>query len=304
MFKYLFILFILSFTVESVRAESPTPIGTETCLGCHDGATPRSVHAASDCEACHGPGSDHAENDGDPKRIVQPTAHPERMAELCLTCHGRDPHVAAFRFGAHARAKVRCFTCHKVHTPEFHRSHSEVASGRKKQTPPYDFPEWDGPIEPSALLKLPEPRICYTCHPSVRTDFVKPFVHPVPDPIATEAGDRERSLVRCGSCHDPHSSRPAGRSVAGRSEATCGACHLDKSPPFAFEHEAGREEGCAACHRPHGSSRPNLLKTGAEFVCRSCHNSMSPGHGSRQGGNCLACHPEFHGSHLSPRFLE
>jgi hypothetical protein len=41
----------------------------------------------------------------------------------------------------------------------------------------------------------------------------------------------------------------------------CYKCHADKQGPFVFEHAPLKVEGCTACHDPHGSANPKLLKT-------------------------------------------
>src|SRR5688500_4168762 len=99
----------------SPRTETqvPTPIavaeyvGTETCLGCHEGldrainqtvhgkaAHPRSPAAAQGCESCHGPGSRHIEDPADDTAIRKFTRMaPRDVGETCLTCHTKTPHT-------------------------------------------------------------------------------------------------------------------------------------------------------------------------------------------------------------------
>jgi predicted CXXCH cytochrome family protein len=117
--------------------------GAETCQACHDelhAALQKTAHerllrnARADqngCEACHGPGQDHVDNNGDRNKIVTYTDMPKKVVrQRCRLCHevsADKPHVAQ---------GVGCLDCHSMH-------HFQ---------------------ENKALLVLPGTRLCQKCH--------------------------------------------------------------------------------------------------------------------------------------------
>ena len=80
----LLMLTVRGWPSEELSAGELSPAGADTCLGCHNGenmrvifrtphgqrADPESPMASLQCEACHGPGADHAD-----RRLVGPV-HP------------------------------------------------------------------------------------------------------------------------------------------------------------------------------------------------------------------------------------
>jgi predicted CXXCH cytochrome family protein len=100
------------------------------------------------------------------------------------------------------------------------------------------------------------------------------------------------------------------RQVREEGKEQCLSCHKDKRGPFMFEHEAGAEEGCVACHAPHGGPGSHMLKVRAvHILCLSCH-SKDMGKGAPHGrastttmGDCQRCHSAIHGSNVDPFLL-
>ena len=67
--------------------------------------------------------------------------------------------------------------------------------------------------------------------------------------------------VTCVDCHDVHkgsSIRGGGAALADRTE-TCLRCHTAQAGPLIYPHGAIREEGCTACHNPHGTVNDKML---------------------------------------------
>jgi len=117
--------------------------GSETCQACHDelhASFQNTAHARllrnaraerNGCEACHGPGQIHVDNNGDRSKIVTYTDMPKKVVrQRCGLCHevsADKPHVAK---------GVGCLDCHSMH-------HFQ---------------------ENKALLVLPATRLCQKCH--------------------------------------------------------------------------------------------------------------------------------------------
>ncbi len=264
-----------SFQVANAQA---TRVGSDMCGVCHDdvyATFSNTLHRDSECEDCHGSGSQHVDTGGD---LPLPfTGKPDRSATLqCLGCHQEGAEYSGFLASAHGRNSVSCVACHSVHpvTPNF------------------------------GLLKEEQKDLCTSCHPATRAEFRKPFHHPVLE-----------GAVLCSDCHSSHNEddRPL-RPLAVGPEEDCLSCHSDKKGPFVFEHPPGLVNGCATCHEPHGSINPKMLRrTQVAQLCLECH-SMTPGvaagqppsfHDIRSARfrNCTVCHREIHGSNVDPAFL-
>jgi DmsE family decaheme c-type cytochrome len=139
-----------------------------------------------------------------------------------------------------------------------------------------------------------EPDLCMVCHQDVAAQFRLPNRHPL-----------GRGAVTCGSCHDPHAGKSRSLSLELRKER-CSTCHRDKRGPFLFEHEADRQDGCVACHVPHGSANRRLLThRRVSDLCIQCH--VTPASHNLAGGsafrNCLNCHGNIHGSYVDENFF-
>ncbi|RPJ53630.1 MAG: DmsE family decaheme c-type cytochrome [Acidobacteria bacterium] len=264
---------------QQAATEPPTKVGNETCLTCHDiGADfSHTPHAKQECEACHGPGSVHADTGGEDKSVSF-KAHPPKWAnQQCMACHGDEPEVSDFFKAAHGRNGLACTSCHEIHPPD-------VRFG---------------------LLKAKEVSLCIGCHQTARADFLKPFHHPVLE-----------GAMKCSDCHSPHEEnlRPMMRRAAGSAQA-CVSCHSDKRGPFVFEHVPVRVNNCESCHRPHGAINERLLRRNeVHMLCLECH-SLTPNvltaqppafHDIRSPRfrECTTCHRQIHGSNADPVFLK
>jgi DmsE family decaheme c-type cytochrome len=266
-------------------------VGAETCKTCHEDIynsfekTPhwkttydsRRGAAFQGCEACHGAGADHVNGGGDKTKIFTfKNVDPEKISERCLTCHVYGEEHSNFDRSAHNTNNVTCIDCHSPH----HAKESQY------------------------LLKAKQPDLCYGCHLDVRSAFNKPFHHRV-----------NEGLVRCTDCHNQHGGflTKQLRSTAAQ-DAVCFKCHVDKAGPFVFEHAAVAAEGCVACHTPHGSSNPRLLKRSqVNLLCLECHtltlDSGVPGapsfHNQAQKYQaCTMCHTQIHGSNFDRFFFK
>jgi DmsE family decaheme c-type cytochrome len=262
-------------------------VGSETCEACHSeigtkfAENPHSrlalLHGGKGvtCESCHGPGREHVEGGGGNLEtlFLFNKATPKDVDAKCLECHASSH--PNFDRSAHGAADVSCVSCHSVH-----KSAGE-----------------------DSLLKVSQPKLCYTCHTDVKPAFTQPFHHKV-----------NEGLMNCSDCHDPHGTfkqKELQSSVAG--DAVCVKCHTEKAGPFVYEHPPVKTEGCTSCHYPHGSPNPRLLtRNNVNQLCLQCHsasmNFNAPGTPSfhnmaNQYQACTACHTQIHGSNTSNVFF-
>lgn len=275
---------------ESHAAEPElTEGGADTCLTCHNDpsmqvifrtphgqqADPESPMAQLQCEACHGPGGDHAD-----RRQPRPGHAPvvnfgagaassvEAQNEVCMDCH-QDDVTLAWTGSVHERNETSCASCHQVHAK----------------------------VDPVSL-QAEQSNICFDCHQQQRADSLKPSAHPI----------RFNQMV-CGDCHSPHASVSSGQLTRNTTNELCLSCHQEFRGPVLFDH-APVSEDCSLCHQPHGSIHPALLTRRPPLLCQSCHSQA--GHPSASftsntlpGNNpsaytlersCMNCHTQVHGS--------
>lgn len=160
------------------KADALQYVGSDTCKTCHEDVgkgfeqgphwkTNMSKHQGPQwqgCEACHGPGKEHAES-GDPSNIIRfPSLTREEASKRCLGCHEFTKEHANFLQSEHLKNNVGCVDCHAIHHPQVERK----------------------------LLRASQPMLCYSCHLEVKKDS-KPFHQRV-----------NGELTSCTNCHNPH----------------------------------------------------------------------------------------------------
>jgi DmsE family decaheme c-type cytochrome len=286
-------------------------VGSETCQSCHEDQFKdfeKTKHAklsnleswkdkVQGCESCHGPGKDHVEGGGDKTKIVSfKNKNPKEISETCLTCHaGKESHNN-YRRGDHWRNNVGCTDCHTAHGS----NHGEFKVG--STTLVNDASN----LNPApAMLKTNEQQLCISCHSEVKSHFNKPFRHKVME-----------GTMKCSDCHNAHGGFESKQTKLGiGADTACVRCHTDKQGPFVFEHAPLKVEGCSACHTPHGSANPRLLKRNqVRQLCLECHSGITEQLSDGPTGgphdqktllqrNCTACHTMIHGSNSSNVFF-
>jgi len=281
-------------------------VGSETCAACHEDqfkSFSRTKHSKlgdlkgwkdkiQGCESCHGPGKAHVEGGGDKTKIVNPKhLDAKASSETCLACHaGKESHNN-FRRGEHWRNNVGCNDCHSAHPGTQSIAENGSMTLIKEQAD-------------NKLLKIGEPQLCIKCHSETKSQFTKPFHHKVLE-----------GTMKCSDCHNAHGGFETKQAkLAVGADVACVKCHSSKQGPFAFEHAPAKLEGCTACHIPHGSSNPKMLKRAAvRQLCFECHTGiteeLSPQapslHNQAQVRyqQCTVCHNAIHGSNSSPLFF-
>ena len=294
-------------------------IGSESCKACHEDqfkSFADTKHAklaqleswkgkVQGCESCHGPGKDHMEGGGDKTKIISfKNKNSKEISETCLACHaGKESHNN-FRRGEHWRNDVGCTECHTPHGP----NHGNAEPGSISLIG--DVSKQNPNRATEAMLKKSEPQLCITCHSEVKAQFSKPSHHKVLE-----------GAMKCSDCHNAHGGTEAKQTkVTAAADAACIKCHADKQGPFVFEHAPVKTEGCSACHTPHGSNNPRMLKRNSiQQLCVECHTTLV---GIEDGGaaqathaqfagssptkymNCTVCHVKIHGSNANARFVK
>jgi len=152
-------------------------IGTDACAVCHKDEHARFVktgHArpvkksssfhVRGCEACHGPGSMHAEGGGDPAAIYRfNRLSAQRASEICLGCHPMEK-TSDWHASPHLLAGVGCAGCHAAH-----------------------------PAAKEDPGQLQGPELCFYCHREKKAAMLLPSRHPV-----------NEGKMYCATCHDSH----------------------------------------------------------------------------------------------------
>ena len=272
-------------------------VGEKTCIKCHDfeaahfehtlhakvfRQNPRNHVEQQVCEACHGPGSLHAQRGQEQNRdyligFTRNWGTPiEQQNAVCLSCHqgGQRLHWSG---SAHDTQKLGCTDCHNTM----------------------------GRFSARGLLKKASiSETCLTCHTQQRAEFSKRSHMPLPE-----------GKMSCEDCHSAHGSSKTPLLKADSVNEVCYACHAEVRGPMLWEHAPVREN-CSNCHHPHGSNHDKLLVAARPYLCQQCHNNAG-GHSSTfyradgtaaaalQGGSanprvisrsCQNCHSQVHGS--------
>ncbi len=245
-------------------------VGAETCGMCHEEiyesvrATPHGKLAPERfCENCHGPGGEHADDDGNPEKI--------RRVPDCASCHASDFPRHSWSRSDHRRAGLDCTDCHAVH----------------------------GEARAEPLLREKAPDLCLGCHLTVAAEFSMPETHPLgrgsagcvdchnphaPAPRTALGGFKQQACLQCHSeyrgpwffehevvavegcnaCHAPHGSANRRLLTYPRVSDLCLQCH----PGQPFFHDVTDTDGnrttqindCTSCHNAiHGSNNNALF---------------------------------------------
>lgn len=266
--------------------------GADTCLRCHDGsedphvlevfegphavmADQRTPFGGNQCEACHGPGGDHAgrvrfgqDRPPMPAFAANSLWSEDRENEICMDCHRGSEH-RFWEGGMHERQDVACVDCHVSHARR----------------------------DPVTVTST-QPEICLDCHAEQRAAINRAYSHPI-----------RFGQMACTDCHEPHGSPNEAMLANPTINQNCHECHAETRGPFLWEH-APVTEDCTLCHRSHGSNHPALLTRRAPLLCQQCHSRLGHPSVGRTAdglpsdrpsaflltGSCMNCHSQVHGS--------
>lgn len=297
-------LLVLAIAPSGVPAQSPDEyVGAVTCLECHDAMAAgyrNSVHGrlhsfqypglAEGCEACHGPGAQHAETNEAEDIFVPVDEMGSEGVGNCLACH-KTGHTLDWELSGHAASDVACVSCHRIH----------------------------GDAGRPALLANDQAELCFGCHGDMKARFQLPSHHPL-----------KEGFMTCASCHEVHGDRFQTIADGETAREACLACHNEHAGPFIFEHSPVMEDCgichdphgavannllhqnepflCLQCHQPHfhsildgaeGDYAPPTAVSDADG--RSAGLSGTSAHDSMKRvmlTKCTQCHQSVHGTDL------
>ena len=274
-----------------------TKKGADRCLKCHDEDNEypvmpifkskhgqindkRSPMAGLQCEACHGPGANHAKKvrRGKVRAPIinfgaKSNVPVEVQNKMCLQCH--ETHARIGWLGSkHEQNGLACASCHQLHVAK-------------------------DPL----FIKHEQSNVCFKCHKRRKSEFQRTSTHPV------RFGE-----LKCTDCHNTHDAIGERLIDATNRNEKCYECHAEKRGPLLWEHQPVTED-CTICHTPHGSNHGALLKKSVPFICQQCHSqdnehandsynaddiSSTANSGGKktflQNKSCLNCHSRIHGS--------
>jgi len=325
--------------LEVIDGAHRVPVVRAKCSGCHDphgSETPGMltgsfIHAPfgdGSCEGCHrigrgtkirlrvdGPALCYACHSDLEAQFSTGSVHTVVADGKCTACH--NPHMGKFSKLLSEKGAALCFSCHedirkKVEGPG---GHAAAKKGCEGCHDPHRSDHEDQLLdEPTAL--------CLKCHA------------PENEELRAKHLDADLAGTRCVGCHDPHGSTGKHLVADGSVHAPfldrCSLCHEGSADrlkeegrkPLCFgchseieemirtaasPHEAIEKGPCTACHNPHASMEPALLKSGGGRVCTACHPNQKPGPGEHSHGaidwfGCQSCHVPHGGA--DPKLLK
>ncbi len=271
------VLLMTSVALPVVAKQHPSLVNPETtrCSTCHQLFPPSAqAHppAEKNCLTCH-----RFTKEGEKTQVALAASQPD----LCLSCHkGLSKPASLTLTGAHPPVGDQCTSCHEPH------------ASREKH-----------------LLSQQPPKLCLSCHGE--SDVQDKHLLPV---LASS----------CVGCHAPHGSDVKGMLLGQElhppfAEKTCLACHRkglgikvlmqktgaalcfachsqqEKTWSSGTVHGAVQKGQCTACHNPHLSAQPHLVRAAGPALCVGCHQDVgkklqakSPHPPAQE--DCLTCH--------------
>ena len=250
-------------------------VGSDVCIDCHDDVsmiydnTPHSLTndfkvPGTDigiCEACHGPGSVHAEEEEENIYGVDymSALNVAGQSALCMQCH--TDRIANHQNDPHAE-DIACNNCHsdqahyggKTSPADFRVAGQFCTECHTQQLVEFNMPYrhrvLEGEIdcqdchglhgEELNTVDMTE-NVCFNCH----TEKAGPFIFEHEDVTNGE----------CAECHNPHGSIN-DKLLTQDSNSLCIQCHYDTAV------HTEQEKRCYECHNAvHGSNSDSSLRT-------------------------------------------
>jgi len=302
----------------------------QSCAYCHTtGLNLERVRWEEDgvqCEACHGPGEEHADLASDAGRNpseeelieVRAAINPAIDPQTCGQCHaegvGVDSHP--YPYGYLPGAELTEYFTLVAADDSTHWWSTGHAAHKNMQ-----YNEWLLSGHAQSLVALVDSEYaedsCLVCHSADATVQARRAA-------AVEEGDREGEPpvaptvadaqygVSCSSCHYPHVENDLPNNMLADSDTLCLSCHTDAQPFDEFVHHPLRQmnEGLPVIEGIEPVENPHMSPEGP--TCITCHEAVVPvGSGMRsshtfdpiipgellteefQGDTCSGCHNDI-----------
>jgi predicted CXXCH cytochrome family protein len=274
----------------------PTPVAwSASCIQCHAVAgRPRRdelgtrfdsdvVEIGIACEACHGPGAEHAEGKRNP--VVRALAHGSAERDRTI--------VNPKKLDAAGSSAV-CAQCHSLSFPRDEHAFWDVGTVGPRPDKPFETRELltYERLGQGGGVQVDAPREnLFWSDGTIRVGGREANAHFLSPCYARGAGDRQLS---CVSCHSMHASEPNDQLAKGMDgNGACTSCHEPIAATGSdHTHHATGSPGseCQACHMPkttfallgairsHRIEKPSLERarqSGRLPACNLCHLDRS-----------------------------
>ncbi len=262
-----------------------------SCAGCHttNMNTPNLTwgEAGIGCEACHGPGRDHATSKGDVTKIVS-----SKAADVCGQCHGGNDvqtggnlmsdgtkWVVGYRPGMKL-SELKGLQLTPV-DPAKTPPDSSVAVNHLR-----NYNMWAASPHSKALSLVLDSKManadCYGCHSA------EGFAAKLQGKKVDIANKANFNTLSCVACHDPHDSEYP-RQLVMAPDKLCASCHsqeatLKGTAAKGIEETKGVHSSltCVQCHMTEANHLMKVIRPDAPDLaekrpdtCTSCHKNSS-----------------------------
>jgi predicted CXXCH cytochrome family protein len=233
--------------------------GAELCAGCHGALERKKVlhkPAGEGCTACHNP------HGGETKALLV-----SAVPELCAKCHGPIAKKIAEGKSGHSIALEgkACLACHNPHTSDFDKllpakpmaaclgCHSKAIT-EKGRTIPSVKDEIAGAQSVHGPIKDEDCLACHDAHASGQIALLTAEY-----PATFYAPFTPKTYAFCFQCHD--------QALALEAETKDATSFRNGTRNLHAVHVGDKVKGrsCRACHAPHGSNLPHLIRASVPF---------------------------------------
>jgi predicted CXXCH cytochrome family protein len=264
------------------------------CAGCHttNMNTPKLTWGESGigCEACHGPGRDHALSKGDKSKIVS-----SKDADICGQCHGGNDVKTGGKLMADG---TKWIVGYKPGMKLAEMKDVQLTPVDPKKTPPdsdvtanhlRNYNMWAASGHSKALGLIINSNFanadCYGCHSA------EGFAAKLKGAKVDVSKKASFSSITCVACHDPHDSENSHQLVMAP-EKLCISCHSNGPQEAMVKGTAvkGVEEtksahsglNCVQCHMTEANHLMKVIRPDAADLaekradtCTSCHKNST-----------------------------
>jgi predicted CXXCH cytochrome family protein len=159
-----------------------------------------------------------------------------------------------------------------------------VVTRIEAQAKPAAAPAAQKPVVPAAPQKAPAPQTaapgsCLQCHVAL-----------------TKRAVSHEAVSDCSACHVQEKGNLHRFKPSAEGGKMCAPCHDLPKTTDKYVHGPVAVGDCLACHDPHGSANPKLLKMPGSKLCENCHEEMTAKLAAKRyvhapvKADCAGCH--------------